>query len=324
MNRATRTLAVAAAVGALLLLIDANGWLAAIAAVVAGAAALRAYLGDRAVDEKNWSSVAGTEAAVVHHPSRPQAVVRSLGWVETRELSLDPWFAVGVGFCVAMIPFASSYDGEAWWEIASDLPFLAHPVVGMSLLAAHRTATRARRDDAEEIFEVCPAWGLRRVGGLAAAVAPATALTVFSLAYLTTVLLSTPVAEADIPTALPSVLTALVLATGGVFLGRTLARWFTFSLAPVVALVVVGFVSLELGEGAPGSYESTMLLSTFGTSLPDGAPRLAGGSVALHLAWLTLITTVTGVVAAVGPLWPARPARAAAATELFGLPELTP
>lgn len=257
----------------------------------------------RAADEQEWSSAVRDPTKV---PRRRRAsavaVVRALGRVEGRRLVFSPWFAVGLGMCVVMVlSFAPTYDGhESWWDIVHDLPFLAHPLVGMTVLAAHRNATRAERDGAEELFTGTPASGARALGVLASAWVPACALALFGAAYLAMVGAFTSVDGRIGAATVPTVLGATVMGAGGVALGVALARASRSVIAPIVAVVAVGYVSLRLGHGSPGEYRPRMLLSTFGTSLPDDAPELAVGRAWLHLGWLVVITGATAVLAVAG------------------------
>lgn len=138
-------IAVAAFFGALTV---GNAVLVAAAALAAVAFGGWAYRARRDAPEQPWSAVRADPARVVPSvPASTHAVVVALGRVEARELVLSPWFALGLGLCAVMvISFASAYDGETWWQVIDDLPFLAHPLVGMTVLAAHRAATSAERD----------------------------------------------------------------------------------------------------------------------------------------------------------------------------------
>lgn len=257
----------------------------------------------RDADEQDWPSGAGdpTTAARRRRASGP-AVIRALGRVEARQLTLSPWFTAGLGMCVVMvISFAPTYEvSDSWWQVVDDLPFLAHPLVGMAVLAAHRSATRAERDGATELLATTPDSEARRPGVVASAWVPAGVVTLFSVAYLAVVGATTDVGGRVGAAAVPTALGAIVLGAGGVVLGAALARWVRAAFAPVVAVVAIGFVSLRLAEGSPGEYRPRMLLSTFGTSILEGAPEPTIARTWLHVAWLVAITVVTAAVAVTG------------------------
>lgn len=299
MNRLSRTLACSGLVAFVASLTTGDVELAAATGVLALGVGIWVLRLGRAAPDESWSSRAPHLTAAPPEPATTGAVVRALGSAESRELVFSPWLAAGLGLCAVMvISFASSYDGhESWWDVIDDLPFLAHPLVGMTLLAAHRNATRAARDRTAELFDVCPASGARRSGALLAAWCPMLVLLLFCVAYLGVVALTTPVGGTIGAAAVPTVLGAVVLGAGGVSLGLALAGSIRSPLAPVVALVAVGFVSLELGEGSPGEFRARMLLSTFGTSLVEDVPPLDAGRAWFHLGWLVGLTGVAGAAA---------------------------
>lgn len=257
----------------------------------------------RDAEEQDWPSRSGDPTtAAPRRRASGLSVIRALGWVEARQLALSPWFTAGLGMCVVMvISFAPTYEAsDSWWQVVDDLPFLAHPVVGMAVLAAHRSATRAERDGATELVATTPALEARRPGVVASAWVPAGVVTLFSAAYLAVVGATTDVEGRVGAAAVPTAVGAIVLGAGGVVLGVALARWVRAAFAPVVAVVAVGFVSLRLGEGAPGEYRPRMLLSTFGTSILGGAPEPVIDRAWLHVFWLVAITVVTAAVAVTG------------------------
>ena len=227
-------------------------------------------------------------------------VAWALGRVEARELFVNPWFGVGIGLCLVMVlGFAPDYDGtggETWGRIVQDLLFLAHPLVGMAVLASHQAATRAHRDRTIELFECCPtASRTRSAGAMFAAWVPAAALAVFFVTFLASVDLFSPVHAAVGPAAAPNVVAGLVLGVGGAALGVALGRWVRFPLAPVVAILLVGFVSLRLADGG-GDPVARQLLSTF-PPLGDPTPTFTASEAWVHAAWLIAITVVTAAVA---------------------------
>ena len=201
-----------------------------------------------------------------------------------------------------VMSFASSYDGhESWMQVVQDLPFLAHPLVGLVVLASHRSATRADRDGAVELFASCPTAVRTRIrGGLEAAWAPTLALAAFFAAYVGVVDgFSTGVDGAFDEAAVPVLLAGLTLGAGGVALGQALGRWVRNPLAPVVAIVVIAFASLRLANGDPGEVTGLVLLSTLAGSA-DASPALTSAQSSANLAWLVAITVATGAVALAG------------------------
>jgi hypothetical protein len=221
-------------------------------------------------------------------------VVRALGLVERRELLLSPWFGVGLGFCVVMVVgFASSYEGqETWGNVIQDLPFLAHPLVGLTVVAAHRAATRADRDGAIELLAALPASHQRAPGVLAAATVPVAVLAGFCGAYLAVVATSGDVAGAIGAGAAPLLLSAVALGAGGVALGVAVARVARSPIAPIAVLVAIGFASPRLASGDPGELSARMLLSTM-PGFADEAPALTWQQGLAHVAWLVALTTAT-------------------------------
>ena len=118
----------------------------------------------------------------------------ALGRVEGRQFTASAWFAAGLAFCVLMILlFGFVWAGEnggARQEFVELMPWFAHPMIGMVVLAAYRATTRAARDGAEELFDTCPAApGTRTAGFLLSAAVPVATLGVF-LAVLATAVAS--------------------------------------------------------------------------------------------------------------------------------------
>jgi hypothetical protein len=256
------------------------------------------------IADSHWTAPIGTTGGD-GRPSRGGApstrrTVAALARVEARELALSPWFGIGAGLCLTMVlAFAPSYEDESFVEIVDDLPFFAHVLVGMVVVACHRAVSRTERDGARELVDTCPtapatrAWGVLAAGWL-----PVVALAVFFAAFMAVVdLFSTDVRAGGVGSADSATVAAgLALGAGGVALGAAIGRHLRFALAPLVALVVVGYVSLELAAGEPGEYEPAMLFSTFG-ALADDAPQLTASQAWVHLAWILAITAATVVVA---------------------------
>lgn len=255
-----------------------------------------------------WTSPRGIDrsaTATATSGDRPpgRRVARALGRVEARELALHPWFGVGIGLCAFMaVDFGLAGDAEgAWADELQGLTFLAHPLVGMAVLAGHAAATRAQRAGTVELFEACPAApSTRTLGALGSMWVPPAALGVFFAAYVTSTAIAYPeLTEPTGPAAL-HVASGLTLGAGGVALGVAVGRFFRSMLAPVVAIVVVGFVSLRLAEGTGDQVNPAMVLSTF-PPVGESTALLTTGHMAWHLLWLLGLTAATAAVAALRP-----------------------
>lgn len=230
------------------------------------------------------------------------AVARALGRVETRELSRSPWFGVGFGFCVLVFLLFgfvwAAEDSGTWAEQLQLSSWFAYPMVGMVVLALHRAVTRAARDGADEVFDACPTGPPTRTAGfLLAAVLPVTALAVFLVALGFAV-------EADSKglfgpigaDSVADIAAAIVLGAGGVALGVALGRWVRFALAPVVAVVVVGFAGIQLNVQGGSGWNPLVPLST--APAVDGTPPVfTDRPVWWHLLWVVGLTVVVGVAA---------------------------
>lgn len=252
--------------------------------------------------EHQWTAPRDTTTAPARSDPAPAVrVARALGRVEARELATQPWFGAGIGICtlVALIVVTSINFEEPWSEIVSQLPYLAHPLVGMAILASHRNATRSARDGTDELFDSCPtAPAVRTIGALWSAWVPVASLAVFFAAYLVLTNVFSPAVHGPLEFAMVvTVLAGLVLGAGGVALGVALGRWVRFALAPIVAIVVVGYLSIQLAHGDPGQFETRMVFSTFGPTGDSGQVEFTAGQASANLAWLLTITALTGFVA---------------------------
>ena len=229
-------------------------------------------------------------------------VALALARVEGRELAGSPWFGVGVGFLVvSFLLFTVVYgsgNGEHWADVVGLAPWLAHPLVGMVVVAAHRGVTRAPRDGADELFDTCPvAPATRTLAAIGSAWVPVVALLVFFLAYGAVVSLRSPnLYGSPGALAVPVLLGGLVLAVGGVTLGVALARWVPFALAPVAAVVAVGFLSLRLATAGDPGWNPLQQLSS-APPLPEGSPVFHDPPAWSHVAWLFTLTATVAVLA---------------------------
>lgn len=279
---------------------------------VFGALAVVALVGSRrpAVVERGWSGATGGVVAggfATTGPirqARPPArkVAAALARVEARDLATSPWFGVGVGFlvvCFLLFGVVFANDNASSWAGMVDMaPWLAHPMVGMVVIAAHAGVTRAERDGTDELFDTCPAAPTTRTwGSLGSGWVPVAALTLFGLVLGVTVALRSPnlygTPEID---AVAQLLSALVLGFGGVALGVALGRWTRFALAPVIAVVAIGFCSLRLATAGDPGWNPLQQLSTF-PPVSASAPIFRDPPAWSHLAWVVGLTTAVVVVA---------------------------
>lgn len=264
-----------------------------------------------AAPESGWSGASGfidadptVARTVTGTRPRPSArrVAAALSRVEARELATCGWFGVGVGFLViSFLMFCVVYgsdNGGHWMEAVWLAPWLAHPLVGMVVLASHRGITRARRDNADELFDTCPTMPIMRTwGALGAAWVPVVALVLFFVAFgSTTAVRSRDVYGSLGGGAVAIVLAALVLGVGGVVLGVAVGEWVRFALAPIVAVVAVGFVSLKLAASGDPHWNPLQQLSTF-PPLSSQPTVFLDQPAWSHLLWVVALTAAVAVVA---------------------------
>ncbi|HUP86421.1 MAG TPA: hypothetical protein VM143_12205 [Acidimicrobiales bacterium] len=230
------------------------------------------------------------------------AVARALGRVECRQLVQSPWFGVGVGFCVLLLVLFgfvfSSDNGDTWDGYFQLAPWLAHPLVGMTVLASYRAATRARRDGAQELLDTCPADPTARTGGLLlSAVVPVVVLTALLLLLTAATFFRSPNLYGPVNSDnAADVLGAVALGLGGVALGTALGHWVRFGLAPVAALVVVQMLTVRINSiGDPG-WNPFAPLST-APALSDYAPIFTDRPAWTHALWILALSAVVGVIA---------------------------
>lgn len=232
-------------------------------------------------------------------------IARSLGRVEAREVLTNPWFAVGVGLCVVMVlGFAPDHEGapsETRGRIIQDLLFLAHPLVGMTVLAGHHAASRANRDRAVEVFESCPTSDRTRAAGVAlAAWVPVAVLAAFFASYVASADWFSPIHAEFGPAAAPNVAAGVALGAGGLVLGLAVGRWIRSRVAPLVAVALVGLISIRLADVGAGAPPLRAVLSTF-PPLGDPTPTFSAGQAWAHAAWIAFLVVLTAAVAVFAP-----------------------
>ncbi|MDQ1500307.1 MAG: hypothetical protein QOI86_3647 [Actinomycetota bacterium] len=268
---------------------------------LAGLALTRRSTGRAALAERPWSAPAPT----MSRPAVPRAraVALALGRVESRQLATGPWFGVGIGFCVLMIVLFgfvwAGEDSHTWVGAIQLTPWFAHPMVGLVVLAAHRCVTRAARDGADEIFDACPtAAETRTAGFLLSAATPLVTLAVFFAVLEIALTVRAPLLHGAIGAdSVADVLAAVLLGAGGVALGVALGRWVRFGLAPLVAVVAIGFFITGVVNGsARGGWKPLAALSTAPT-VNNLSPVFTDRPVWWHLLWLAGLTAVVAVVA---------------------------
>lgn len=182
------------------------------------------------------------------------SVVRALGAVEARELALNPWFHAGIGFCVLFLVAIWSFE-RSWWDTAALLPLMLHPLCGMTVVAAHRNASRARRERAEELFDACPATSQQRAGAqLVAAAVPVAAAVVWASIVLvgTSVALDDIYGPFDDRVLVDLAIAVMLLPTGATALGVLLGRRAPFVLTPFLVVGAIALVNLELWDEPDG------------------------------------------------------------------------
>ena len=225
---------------------------------------------------------------------------RSLGRMWSRELARSVAFATGVALLMMIyVSFALMFGQEtdSWSETLQIAPWFALPLVGMTIVAVHRAVTRARRDDLSELIETCPLpEDVRTVGHLGAVVVPVAVFAVFVVAYVGTKELRGFGPVGPIGAGWLDLLSAFVLIAGGVALGVALGRWVPFQVAPVLALLVVGVVSIGLTTRGDPGWNPLAELST-APPVEEIGELLAPRPNAWHLVWLLGLTGLVTVVA---------------------------
>lgn len=274
---------------------------------------LVAFLGGQAIVSRlprraaidQWPAVPAYVPAAPHVPGSPRQVALALAGPESRELVLSAAFGAGVALLVTVfilfgLIWSDDTEGKLL-EVAQLTPIFVHPLVGMVIVAAHRSRTRSRRDLTEELFAACPtSQDTRNRGHLATAWVPAVCCVAFGFLMVGTV--ATQVEQTWGPFGSGQVLAILsagVLGVGGVSLAVGLARWAPWPIAPIVAIVAIGAVTIELATaGGADEREPLRGLSTF-LGDPDINYRLVAPH---HLARVGWLVSLVVLVAALGLL----------------------
>lgn len=255
--------------------------------------------------ERSWSAPATAQVRSGGRAAAPsgRAVALALGRVEGRQFTNSAWFGAGLSFCLLVIGlFGFVWPGENGGTrqgFVELMPWFAHPLVGMVVLAAYRATTRAARDGADELFETCPATAATRTAGfLLSAAVPVFTLAVFLAVLATAVAFRAPYLHGALDAdSLAEALGALVLGAGGVGLGVALGRWVRFGLVPVVTVALIGFLATAVVNGStPHGWKPLGQLST----APPAdlmSPVFSDPPAFWHLLWLIGLTAVVGIVA---------------------------
>jgi hypothetical protein len=236
-------------------------------------------------------------------PSPAARVTAALGRVEARQLLQGSLAcAVGLGFLgLQIILFGFVWAGDHGGEVARLIalfPIMVHPFAGMVVVAAHRARTRGRRDGVEELFGACPMTEAARtaahlrsawVAAASAVVAMLAMLGVYSLRAGT---LWGPLGARQAA----EILACGVLGAGAVALGVALARWLPWQVVPIVAVVVVGFLSLGLVDVPDGGSDGRPQLATF-TVLDDVDIRFTAPHWLAHHLWLVALAVAVAAFA---------------------------
>ncbi|MEX2293523.1 MAG: hypothetical protein WD691_07005, partial [Acidimicrobiales bacterium] len=261
----------------------------------------------RTIRDPGWS--APPEAATLAAVPGPQPgttgsgdLVAALAWVEGRHLLASPAFGAGIGFCVLLfVLFTFVWGGEntaPWSENLQTTPWLVHPVVGLTVLGAHRAVTRGRRDGADEVLDTCPTgWTTRTLGHLGSGWLPAAVAAVFLAAMIIGIsiqgeLVHGPISQADVL----DVITALLLPVGGVTLGVALGRWLHHTFVPVVAVIGVAFATTTINGIGGHGWNPYTALSTAPT-IEGKSPVFTVRPAGFHLLWIVALIALMAALA---------------------------
>lgn len=231
----------------------------------------------------------------------PSATAVALARVEGRHLSVMPWFGAGVGFLVVMILVFGLLFGDenhqSRAEMAQMVPWFVHPFVGMVVIGLHRATTRPERDGTRELYETCPVSVTTRTAGLLGVAWLPTATLVVFLGVLHVALSAWAALHGPlVGDNAGDLVGAVVLGSGGVALGVALGRWARVGLAPLVAVVAVGFVAVGLNGVGGRGWNPLVGLST-APSIEGPSPVFTDRHVWSHVAWIVGLTIVVSTIA---------------------------
>jgi hypothetical protein len=226
-----------------------------------------------------------TDAPLVVEPGSVDVAV-TLGGIEGRRLFRSPLVWVGVAltllYALALLDEQTPEEFEWLGSVVTHLPLTVYPFCGMVLLATNRAVLRERRDGTAELFATLPSSrSSRSTGHLLSLWAPLlVGAFLVGLALLVMVASSGKADDAGLfsfgpmEEALPSatgayVLGSLVLVACAGLLGIGVARLVPYSIAGIVAIGVVGAVSI-VGD-ADGTTAAVRSLSPYrgARSVPD-------------------------------------------------------
>ena len=231
-------------------------------------------------------------------PAGTCGVVAALGRAESRDLLRSPWFGAGIGFCVLVfLLFGVVFDPSMteWAAYVYLAHWFAHPLVGMTVVAAHRAVTRSRRDHTDELMTSCPVdRRTRTLGVLAAAPVPVAVLA------STFVALGIAVGAHGAHGRLgfdvgAEIAAALALGIGGVALGVALGRWVPFGLAPIIAVVAVAFLTPGINTVGTAWHPVTALSTA--PAAESMASMFQDRPEWWHLLWICGLIILVGVLA---------------------------
>ena len=231
-------------------------------------------------------------------PSGNPAVVAALGRAESRYLLRSPWFGAGIGFCMLVfLLFGVVFDPSIteWAAYLYLAHWFAHPLVGMTVVAAHRAVTRSRRDHTDELMTSCPVdRRTRTLGVLATAPVPVAVLASTFVALGIAVAAHSAHGRLGFDV-VAEIGAALALGIGGVALGVALGRWVPFGLAPIVAVVAVAFVTLGINGVGTGWHPVTALSTA--PAAESMASMFQDRPEWWHLLWICGLVILVGVLA---------------------------
>lgn len=250
----------------------------------------------------SWTATVPLTSPSRVEASSPKAVARALGRVESKFLLHSPSFALGLAFsAMVVLVFGIMFgvdNGQPWDQHIQLAPWFAHPLVGMTVLAAYGAVTRSRRDHTDEMFDACPTSdSTRTVGFLLSSATPIAALVivlglVYAVGGWTGPMLFGPISLDNVG----DLVGAVALGAGGVALGVALGRWVRFPLAPLVMLALITVATTKInGLGDPDWNRWSPLATA--PAVPDAPPLFIDRAMWWHLGWIVSLTVLVAVLA---------------------------